>query len=144
MGNFSGEKLSYRENGVGTVEAYMRFLAIFLGLFCLTLSPAWAKDDRCACDQACTCSKEKIGPSIEGRIAPAGPSIYMEGSHELLDRSGKVIARLSGLKANFDLSAHEGQWVKVLGDWRPTVEAGGKIFEVTGVTAPESPPSSNP
>lgn len=79
--------------------------------------------------------------SIEGRIQTAGPSIYMEGSHELLDAEGETVARLSGLEHKVELAEYEGKWVKVCGEWRPTVEGGGQIMEVRYVTATESVPS---
>ena len=68
--------------------------------------------------------------SLEGQVQPAGPSIYMQGSHELQDAKGKLIAHLSGREHNVDLSKAEDEWVKVWGEWKPTVEAGGQIFEV--------------
>jgi hypothetical protein len=70
---------------------------------------------------------------IEGRVRPAGPSIYMEGSHELVDAEDKLLARLSGMRYEVDLSPYDGQYVKLTGEWRPTVEEGGKIFEVRSV-----------
>lgn len=71
--------------------------------------------------------------SLEGLVQPAGPSIYMEGSHELHDSKGLLIARLSGKKHNLDLRPVENRWVKLCGEWRSTVEAGGTIFEVYSV-----------
>jgi hypothetical protein len=73
---------------------------------------------------------------IEGRIQDAGPSIYMEGSHELVDSQGVLVARLSGMKHDVDLNAYKGEWVQLTGEWRPTVEAGGKIFEVRTAAQP--------
>ena len=70
---------------------------------------------------------------IEGCIQPAGPSIYMEGSHELLDKEGNLLARLSGMQYEVELSKYDGKWVKLTGEWCPTVEQGGKIFEVRTV-----------
>lgn len=68
--------------------------------------------------------------SLEGQVQPASPSIYMQSSHELQDAKGKLIAHLSGHEHNVDLSKVEDEWVKVWGEWKPTVEAGGQIFEV--------------
>lgn len=68
--------------------------------------------------------------SLEGQVQPAGPSIFMEGSHELHDSKGRLIARLSGKAHNVDLSKVEDEWVKLWGEWKPSVEAGGQIFEV--------------
>lgn len=116
----------------------MRFLIAMFTLFCLALAPAWAKDG-CECGSSCNCSQKTDQVSLEGRIAPAGPSIYMEGSHELHDGSGKVVARLSALGSGVDLQAHEGQWVKIQGAWKPTVEAGGKILEVTSLSPAKAP-----
>lgn len=73
---------------------------------------------------------------LEGRVQPAGPSIYMEGSHELVDAKGQLIARLSGAQNEISLADVEGQWVRLGGAWRPTVEAGGRIFEVSEVGEP--------
>lgn len=112
----------------------MRYLVILLSCWLLGSGPVWAEKRRCTC-KPCACDQSKGESTLEGRIAPAGPSIYMEGSHELHDASGKAIARISGLKAELDLHRYEGQWVKVSGNWRPTVEAGGKILEVTSLEA---------
>lgn len=110
----------------------MRFFVVLLSLCCLVANPAWAEKEGCRCSP-CVCTDHQTDASLEGRLSAAGPSIYMEGSHELRDASGKVIARLSGLKADLDLQSYEGEWVKVTGAWRPTVEAGGKIFEAASI-----------
>lgn len=122
----------------------MRFSAVLLALLFALLTPAWAGDGPGSCGSDCSCSEKKGEITLEGRVVPAGPSFYMEGSHLLVDSSGKEIARLSGLKAQLDLSNLEGQWLKILGRWKPTVEADGKIFEVSGAQAAEDPSSSNP
>ncbi len=98
---------------------------ILIFLLLLLFSPVWADSKDCQCS----------ANSLEGRIQPAGPSIYMEGSHELFDDAGKSVARLSGLEHEIDLTAYDGRQVKLTGAWRPTVEAGGKIFEVSAVEA---------
>lgn len=92
-----------------------------VALFLLLTVAAFADDKKCA------------AASLEGKLQTAGPSIYMEGSHELVDSSGKTVARLSGMQNDVDLTTYDGQQVKLTGSWRPTVEAGGKIFEVSGV-----------
>lgn len=81
-----------------------------------------------------------VSNRLEGMIQPAGPSIYMEGSHELVDADGELVARLSGQKSEIDLDAFQGDWVVVEGDWRPTVEAGGKLFEVRKIEIAVSTP----
>lgn len=122
----------------------MRFSAVFLALLFVLLTPAWANDGAGPCGSDCTCATEKAEITLEGRVVPAGPSFYMEGSHLLVDSSGNEIARLSGLKAHLDLSNLEGRWLKIIGRWKPTVEADGKIFEVSGAKTSQEPSSSNP
>jgi hypothetical protein len=78
--------------------------------------------------------------TLQGRVQPAGPSIYMEGSHELVDSKGHLIARLSGARHEVDLAAVAGQWVSLRGCWRPTVEAGGRLFEVCEIERSEANP----
>jgi hypothetical protein len=91
----------------------------------LLLCPAGAEEKSC----------HASANALEGRIQAAGPSIYMEGSHELVDGTGELVARLSGLEHKVDLASYDGRQVKLFGSWRPTVEAGGKIFEVSRVEA---------
>lgn len=85
-------------------------------------------------------SAHQTGTTLEGNLSAAGPSIYMEGSHELKDAEGELLARLSGREHEVDLNAFLGEWVKVSGEWKPTVEAGGKIFEVQSIEAAKQVP----
>lgn len=95
-------------------------ILILLALLIFAPGTAWAE-------------KEQAATTLEGRVQPAGPSIYMEGSHELVDANGKQIARLSGSCEEVDLASVEGRWVRVTGAWQPTIEAGGRIFVVSGI-----------
>jgi hypothetical protein len=83
---------------------------------------------------------EEASSVIEGRLQPAGPSIYMEGSYELVNSKGELLARLSGLRYKVDLSPYENRWVTLTGEWRPTVESGGKIFEVRSLEPSKAAP----
>lgn len=87
-------------------------------------------------------SAEEVSTVIEGTVQAAGPSIYMEGSHELVNSQGELLARLSGRQFEVDLDCYKGKKVRLTGEWRPTVEAGGQIFEVRSVALPTDLPQA--
>lgn len=70
---------------------------------------------------------------FHGVLKEAGPSIFMEASHELIGPQGQVKARVSGLDYRLDLKRFEGKAVELTGHFRPTVEHGGRIFEVHSI-----------
>lgn len=70
------------------------------------------------------------GVTYEGTLAPAGISIYMEGSHRLIMDDGEFLLLES---ENVDLNGYVGETVSVTGDVRSTVEAGGLIMDVTDI-----------
>lgn len=69
--------------------------------------------------------------TYSGTIKPLGPSIYMEGTHFLEDRAGKIITLLKSQK--IDLMFLEGQTVEVEGNLSEAVEGGQTVLEVEKV-----------
>lgn len=77
--------------------------------------------------------------SFRGTVAPAGISIYMEGTHRLELADGRFLLLES---SSVDLGAAVGKHVEVEGAVRPTVEAGGVIMNVSRLTLIEASSSS--
>ncbi|MBC7261733.1 MAG: hypothetical protein H5T63_06935 [Chloroflexi bacterium] len=65
-----------------------------------------------------------------GYIKELGPSIYMQGTHVLVDREGKPICLLSAAKTGLDLDAYMTGKVTVYGVITKTVEGDAQIMEV--------------
>lgn len=70
--------------------------------------------------------------SYTGKIEPMGMSIFMQGSHQLIDDNGDVIVLLNA-DEGVDLDRFSGKKVKVTGNVEDTVEAGGRIVTVVKV-----------
>lgn len=71
--------------------------------------------------------------TIEGIIYKASPSVFMQGTHELRNDKGELVARLTmpadaGSTNMFKF--FEEAKVQLTGKWVPSVEAGGQVFEV--------------
>lgn len=78
--------------------------------------------------------------SYQGTLQKAGPSIYMQGTHELTLPTGKVILLES---TDVDLEDYEGRNVMVRGIVQATVEEGGTIMSVQSLTALDTPPAAS-
>lgn len=72
--------------------------------------------------------------SYSGKIEPMGMSIFMQGSHQLVDDKGDMVVILNS-GDGVDLNKYSGKKVKVSGIVEDTVEAGGKIMTVEKVDA---------
>jgi hypothetical protein len=68
-----------------------------------------------------------------GYIKELGPSIYMQGTHVLVDRENKLICLLSAAKSGLDLDAYMTSKVVVFGVITKTVEGDAQIMEVEQV-----------
>ncbi|MFH0770633.1 MAG: hypothetical protein V1926_04620 [Candidatus Peregrinibacteria bacterium] len=71
--------------------------------------------------------RETKNVTYQGTIAPAGISIYQQGSHRLLLPDERFILLESSV---VDLNGYVGELAEVTGSIRPTVEAGGIIMRV--------------
>ncbi|MFA5505805.1 MAG: hypothetical protein WC314_18875 [Vulcanimicrobiota bacterium] len=71
--------------------------------------------------------------SYTGKVKPMGMSIFMQGTHQLLDDSGDMVVILQAEDGKIDLNKFLNKTVKVTGNEEPTVEAGGSILTVTAV-----------
>jgi hypothetical protein len=60
-------------------------------------------------------------------------SIFMQGSHQLLDDKGERVALLQAGSDGVDLSAYLGQKVEVRGAASPSVEGGATFLNVESV-----------
>ncbi|MBC7263151.1 MAG: hypothetical protein H5T64_02200 [Chloroflexi bacterium] len=65
-----------------------------------------------------------------GIVQRLGMSIYMQGSHKLLDEKGGLICLLSSKTAKVDLDGYVGRQVKVTGTLAKTVEGNAWIMDV--------------
>jgi hypothetical protein len=70
--------------------------------------------------------------SYTGTIKPMGMSIFMQGSHQLVDGDGEMIVILQS-DGDVNLQKFENKKVKVSGTASDTVEAGGKILNVSSI-----------
>lgn len=69
-----------------------------------------------------------------GYIKELGPSIYMQGTHVLVDREGKLICLLSAKEKGLDLDAYMMMGrVVVIGVMSKTVEGDAQIMEVEAI-----------
>jgi hypothetical protein len=78
--------------------------------------------------------------TLDGMLVPAGVSIYMEGTHRLDSSSGEMFLLESDVVA---LDDYTGKIVRVTGEMRPTVEAGGMIVHVRSVEVLSVPEASS-
>ena len=65
-----------------------------------------------------------------GYIKELGPSIYMQGTHVLVDREGKLICLLGAKEGGPDLDRYMGSKVVVIGVMSETVEGDAQIMDV--------------
>ncbi len=68
------------------------------------------------------------GESLSGKVLPLGPSIYMQGTHKLIDENGEMIAVLKVYDDKLKLA--EGHQVEVFGKMTKTVEGDMTLMEV--------------
>lgn len=73
--------------------------------------------------------------SYTGKVEPMGMSIFMQGTHQLVDDSGEMVVILQAENGKIDLNKFVNKKVKVSGNEEPTVEAGGSILTVTSIDA---------
>lgn len=71
--------------------------------------------------------------TFTGIVEELGISIFMQGTHKLLDDQGEQIALLQAAKDDLDLSAYLGQKVEVSGASAPAVEGGATFVSVESV-----------
>lgn len=83
---------------------------------------------------------ETSNVSFTGTLEELGPSIYMQGTHQLTQEDGKVVLLESTL---LRLDNYVGMDVVVFGAVRPTVEEGGMILRVEAITILSSTSSSS-
>lgn len=71
------------------------------------------------------------GESLSGKVLPLGPSIYMQGTHKLIDEDGEMIAVLKVRDDKLKLA--EGHQVEVFGKITKTVEGEMILMEVESI-----------
>ena len=101
-------------------------LSLMLALF--TLLPVTADQE----GKPCPTKETQVMESFTGKVEPMGMSIFMQGSHQLVDDKGEMLVILQPGK-DVDLSKFEGKQVTVQGTVEDTVEAGGKILTVESI-----------
>jgi len=65
---------------------------------------------------------------LTGRVLPLGPSIYMEGTHKLVDDAVEIVAILRASDDKLKLA--EGFQVEIFGEKKKTVEGEMVLIEV--------------
>jgi hypothetical protein len=98
-----------------------RMLILLFGLIALPVS---AEPDG---------QKETHMKSYTGKVQPMGMSIFMQGSHQLVDESGEMLVILQTENGKIDLNKFVNKTVKVSGNEEPAVEAGGSVLTVTSI-----------
>lgn len=83
---------------------------------------------------------ETSNVSYTGTLEELGPSIYMQGTHQLTLEDGKIVLLESTL---LTLDDYVGAEVVVFGAVRPTVEEGGIIMRVEAITVLSGTSSSS-
>jgi len=68
-----------------------------------------------------------------GIVQELGMSIFMQGSHQLLDDKGERVALLQAGSDSIDLGAYVGQKVELSGAASPSVEGGATFVNVESV-----------
>lgn len=68
-----------------------------------------------------------------GTVQELGMSIFMQGSHQLLDDKGERVALLQAASDDVDLGAYVGQKVQVSGSTSPSVEGGATFVSVESI-----------
>ncbi len=72
--------------------------------------------------------------TFQGTIEELGMSIFMQGTHKLVDDKGELVALLQSGSDNLDLNSYLGQKVKVTGSAAPSVEGGATFVTVDSVS----------
>ena len=88
----------------------------------------WRKEIVVHAVEASTAS-ERLSRRV-GYIKELGPSIYMQGTHVLVDREGKLICLLSAAPDGPDLDQYIMRKVAVIGVLSKTVEGNAQIMKV--------------
>jgi hypothetical protein len=70
---------------------------------------------------------------FQGTVQELGMSIFMQGSHQLLDDKGDRVALLQAASDSVDLGAYLGSKVEVSGSATPSVEGGATFLQVDSV-----------
>lgn len=73
--------------------------------------------------------------SFKGTVEELGFSIFMQGSHQLMDDKGERVALLQAGSDAVDLNAFLGKKVEVSGEASPSVEGGATFVTVSSVKA---------
>lgn len=68
-----------------------------------------------------------------GTVQELGMSIFMQGSHQLLDDQGERVALLESASDNIDLSGYVGKKVELSGQAAPSVEGGATFVSVESI-----------
>lgn len=106
----------------------MNRLAILILLLVLAALPVLAEEPK-------DTLKETHMKSYTGKVEPMGMSIFMQGSHQLVDDAGEMLVILQSENGQVDLNKFVNKKVKVSGTEEPTVEAGGSVLSVTSIEA---------
>lgn len=72
--------------------------------------------------------------TFQGTVQELGMSIFMQGSHQLLDDKGGQVALLEAASDAVDLNAYVGQKVKVEGQSSPSVEGSATMVKVESIS----------
>jgi len=79
--------------------------------------------------------EEPLGmKTFEGIVEELGMSIFMQGTHKLVDGKGELVALLQSGSDSLDLNSYLGQKVKVSGASEPSVEGGATFVTVQSVS----------
>ena len=71
--------------------------------------------------------------TYKGTVEELGMSIFMQGSHQLMDDKGERVALLQAATDKVDLNAYLGQTVEVSGSATPSVEGGATFVTVDSI-----------
>jgi hypothetical protein len=71
--------------------------------------------------------------TFKGTVQELGMSIFMQGSHQLVDDKGNRVALLQSGSDSVDLNAYLGRKVEVSGAASPSVEGGATFLSVESV-----------
>lgn len=72
--------------------------------------------------------------TFQGTLEELGMSIFMQGTHKLVDDKGDLVALLQSGSDSLDLNSYLGQKVKVAGAAAPSVEGGATFVTVESVS----------
>lgn len=72
--------------------------------------------------------------TFQGTIEELGMSIFMQGTHKLVDDKEELVALLQSGSDSLDLNSYLGQKVKVTGSAAPSVEGGSTFVTVDSVS----------